>query len=108
MEIDVQGAMQIKAKKPEGIFIFILPPSRDELVRRITCRGTENGEEIAKRMNKVNEELTHLPEYHYVVVNEDVDEAVSKVEAIITAERCRTERFSEFYEEVTKECTNLP
>lgn len=92
LEIDVQGALQVKAKKPEGVFIFILPPSKDELERRITCRGTEKQDEIKKRMNKVDEELKHLHDYHYVVINEEIEEAVAKVQAIIMAERCRSDR----------------
>lgn len=89
LEIDIQGAMQVKAKRPDGVFIFIAPPSKDELIRRIEGRGTENTEEIARRMGQVDEELSHLPEYHYMVVNDSIDEAVGKVRSIIIAERCR-------------------
>lgn len=93
LEIDVQGAMQVKHKRPDGIFIFIMPPSKEELVRRITCRGTEKPEEICKRMDKVDEELTHLQDYDYTVVNEDLNQAVETVRSIIVAERCRVHRF---------------
>ncbi len=96
LEIDVQGALQVKKKKPEAVLIFILPPSKDELIRRITCRGTEEAEEIKKRMKQVDEELAHLPDYHYVVVNEELEEAVYKIQAIITAERCRSDRVCYF------------
>lgn len=89
LEIDIQGALQVKAKRPEGIFVFIAPPSKEELVRRITCRGTENSEEIARRMGQVDDEMRHLPDYQFMVVNDSVDEAVSKVRSIIVAERCR-------------------
>jgi len=92
LEIDVQGALQVKHKKPDGIYIFIMPPSKEELVRRITCRGTEKPEEICKRMNQVDEELTHLQDYDYTVLNENLAEAVETVRAIIVAERCRVQR----------------
>lgn len=92
LEIDVQGALKVKHKKPDGIFIFILPPSKEELIRRITCRGTENNDEICKRMKQVDEELTHLQDYHYIVLNDDLSRAVETVRAIIVAERCRVDR----------------
>lgn len=96
LEIDVQGAMQVKKKWPEGIFIFLVPPSKEELVRRITCRGTECAEEIQKRMNQVEQEMGYIREYDYVVVNDEIDEAVEKIKAIITAERCRISRWDSF------------
>lgn len=96
LEIDVQGAMQVKKKWAEGIFVFLVPPSKEELVRRITCRGTECREEIQKRMNQVEKEMEYINEYDYVVVNDDVDEAVEKTRAIITAERCRISRWNSF------------
>jgi guanylate kinase len=96
LEIDVQGAMQVKKKWAEGIFVFLVPPSKEELVRRITCRGTECREEIQKRMNQVEKEMEYINEYDYVVVNDDVDEAVEKIRAIITAERCRISRWNSF------------
>lgn len=89
LEIDVQGALQVKRKKPEGIFIFIVPPSRDELIRRITCRGTEDQAEINKRMNKVDGELAQIKHYDYMVVNDDLHKAVENIRSIITAERSR-------------------
>ena len=92
LEIDVQGALQVKHKKPDGIFIFILPPSKEELIRRITCRGTEKPDEIDKRMKQVDEELSHLQDYDYMVLNEDLSRAVETVRAIIIAERCRVDR----------------
>lgn len=92
LEIDVQGALQVKHKKPDGIFIFILPPSKEELIRRITCRGTEKPAEIDKRMKQVDEELSHLQDYDYMVLNEDLSRAVETVRAIIIAERCRVDR----------------
>lgn len=93
LEIDVQGAMQVKRKCPEAIFIFLVPPSQEELVKRITCRGTEDEAEIKKRLNMAAEEMSFAEEYHYVVVNDSVELATEKVRAILVAERCRLSRW---------------
>lgn len=93
LEIDVQGAMQVKQKCPQAIFIFLVPPSQEELARRITCRGTEDAAEIEKRLNKAAEEMAHVQEYDFVVVNDSVDLATEKVRAILLAERCRLSRW---------------
>ncbi len=95
LEIDIQGALQVKQKIPEGIFIFVVPPSLQELTRRITCRGTEDPSEIEKRMSQVSEEMSHLKDYDYIVVNDEVTSAVEKIRAIIVAERCRSARICE-------------
>lgn len=92
LEIDIQGALQIKQKMPEGVFIFIAPPSKEELVRRITCRGTESPEEISKRMSQVEREMHHADDYDYIVINDSVHNAVSNIRAIIMAERLRVRR----------------
>lgn len=92
LEIDIQGALQIKQKMPEGIFIFIAPPSKEELVRRITYRGTETPEEISKRMGQVEREMNHADDYDYIVVNDSVQNAVQSIRAIIVAERLRVRR----------------
>ncbi len=89
LEIDVQGAMQVKMKKPEGIFIFIAPPSKEELVNRIKGRGTENDHEIIKRMNNVDAEMAVIKSYNYVVVNKSLADAVELIYCIIMAERAR-------------------
>lgn len=92
LEIDIQGALQIKRKFPEGVFIFIVPPSLEELELRITRRGTDSQEVIARRLNSAAKELEYVCEYDYVVVNDEVDKAVQRVKAIITAEKCRPHR----------------
>lgn len=89
LEIDVQGAMQVKEKKPDAVFIFVVPPSGEELLRRINCRGTENEKEIHKRMSQVKEEMALISNYNYMVVNDDVILAMEKVKAILIAEKCR-------------------
>ncbi|CCQ96631.1 guanylate kinase [[Clostridium] ultunense Esp] len=92
LEIEVQGAMQVKKSYPHGIFIFLLPPDMEELRQRIKNRGTEDDEVIARRLSVAREEIEMMRNYDYVVVNDQVDLAVSRIEAIITAEHCRQER----------------
>jgi len=92
LEIDVQGAMKVKQSMPEGIFIFILPPSLEELERRIIKRGTESEESIRLRMKKAREELKAAPFYDYVIVNDDLEIAARKLQSIVFAERCKVKR----------------
>ena len=92
LEIDIQGALQVKDRFDEGVFIFIVPPSMDELKKRIVKRGTENPEVILKRFNSAFEEINFIKRYNYVVVNDLVEDAVCKIEAIILAEKCRVDR----------------
>ncbi len=97
LEIDIQGALQVKKSFKEGIFIFIAPPSMDELKKRIVGRGTENPDMIAKRFKSAFDELRYMEKYNYVVVNDTVEEAVEKIQAIVTAEKCRVDRNKELY-----------
>lgn len=92
LEIDTQGALQVKEKRPEAIFIFILPPSKEELIRRLTGRGTENEKEINTRIGKLEEELAHLCDYDYKIINDNIEIAAEKIKAIIVAERCRVKK----------------
>ena len=92
LEIDTQGAMKVKGKFPEGVYIYILPPSLDELADRIHKRGTDSLEVIKKRLQCVNGELAEAHNYHYIVTNDQVPAAVKKVENIIAAEKLRTIR----------------
>lgn len=89
LEIDVQGALQIKKAYPEGIFIFILPPSITELKNRILGRGSETEETMARRLGAALKEISSIDEYDYRVVNEDLDAAVDRVKAIMLAEQCK-------------------
>ncbi len=95
LEIDIQGAMQIKKQMPEGIFIYIVPPSFEELAKRIHGRGTDSEEVINKRLESVNLELGYVNNYSYLVVNDEVATAVKRITAIITAEKCKVERNKE-------------
>lgn len=103
LEIDVQGAMQVKKNYPEAVFIFIMPPSFDELKKRIVYRGTETPQDIAKRMHNAYKEICNASQYDYVVINDDIKSACGKIASIITAERCRLKRcqinFDEYKEE---------
>ncbi len=92
LEIDVQGALKVKDKFPGGVFIFLMPPSLDELRCRIINRGTETEEAISNRMSVAMEEIKLLEHYDYAVVNDQIDKAVGRIQSIITAEHCRKER----------------
>jgi guanylate kinase len=93
LEIDVQGAAQVKEKLPESVAIFILPPSREELERRLRARGQDPDEEIARRLAKARDEIAMFGKYYdYCVVNEDVERAGREAQAIVTALRCTSAR----------------
>ena len=92
LEIDPQGARQVKERKPDAVYVFIIPPSMHELERRITQRGTEKIHEIEKRMSSARDEISAMENYDYVVINDTVEQAVEKVKAIIIAEKCRVQR----------------
>ena len=104
LEIEVQGALKVKKRMPEGIFIFLSPPDLDELKARIENRGTDNAEVIGQRMEKAVEELQLIEYYHYVVENDSVDEAARKIRSIIESEHLKVERnidrFSKIIEEM--------
>ena len=89
LEIDIQGALKIKSAYPDGVFIFILPPSMEELRYRITNRGSETPESLKTRLNCAYEEISFASKYDYAVINDEVNEAVKKIESIVTAEKCR-------------------
>ena len=93
LEIDVQGAAQVKEKLPESVAIFILPPSREELERRLRSRGQDSDEEIARRLAKARDEIAAFGKYYdFCVVNDDVERAGREAQAIVTALRCRSTR----------------
>lgn len=92
LEIDIQGALQVKKNCPKGVFIFILPPSLNELKNRIEGRGTDSKDVILKRMQCAYDELDYAFEYDYVVLNDEVDSAVDKIQCIINAEKNRAIR----------------
>jgi len=89
LEIDVQGAMQMKKKFPEGVFIFIAPPSWKDLEERLHERRTEQEEDLEKRLKDARDEMRYMQNYNYLVVNDDIKVAIKKLESIIIAERCK-------------------
>ena len=92
LEIEVQGAMKVKERMPEGIFIFLAPPNLEELESRITGRGTDAAHVIQERMATAKEEIELMQHYDYVVVNDQVQHAVDKINAIIQSEHLKVER----------------
>lgn len=92
LEIDIQGALQIKEKFDEGVFIFLIPPSMEELHRRLVERGRESPELIMERFRAAYTEINFINKYNYIVLNDKVDKAVEQIESIITAEKCRVTR----------------
>lgn len=92
LEIEIQGALQVKKRFSQGVFIFIVPPSMDELSQRIHKRGTESEEVIQKRLQTAARELEYVSEYDYVVVNDEIPLAVDKLKSILLAEKCRVKR----------------
>ncbi|MFZ5901093.1 guanylate kinase [Desulforudis sp. 1088] len=93
LEIDVQGGLQVKQQLPDAVLVFIAPPSFTELERRLKGRGTETPEAVAERMRWARSEMKQVKQYDYVVVNDDLTEAVSKVLSIIIAEKCRVKYY---------------
>lgn len=103
LEIDVQGALQIKKNYKEAIFIFLLPPTMDELRNRIVKRGTETEEDIKRRFSNAFKELDFVGEYDFFVVNDKVEDAVKDIEAIIKSERLRVKRYADIKLKVLKQ-----
>ena len=95
LEIDVQGALKVKETSPDGVFIFLIPPSMAELEKRIRSRATETEEKIRERLGKANAELGLMDKYDYVIVNDEVDHVVNKIESILVAEKLRVKRYKE-------------
>ena len=89
LDIEIQGAIQVKSKRPETVSIFIAPPSWTELERRLTERGTDSPDKVQKRLLRAKVEFQTAHTYDYFVINDNVDNAVRELEAIMTAEHCK-------------------
>ena len=100
LDIEVQGAAKVRAKCPDAVFIFIVPPSFEELSRRLHGRHTDSEEVIEGRLSKACEECKEIPNYDFVVVNDKVSEAAGTIISILTAERCRTKYHMDLMEGV--------
>lgn len=92
LDIDVQGALQVKKSYPQALMIFIIPPSVEILEQRLRRRGTETEEKIQRRLSNAKKELSLMNQYDYVVINTTIEEAYQRLNAIITAEKCRYSR----------------
>lgn len=92
LEIDVQGAEQVKRKIPDSVAIFILPPSREELERRLRARGQDSEEAIGRRLERARQEMQRYPSYDYLVINDDMERAAREVQAIAVGIRCSRSR----------------
>ena len=101
-DIDWQGFQQLKQSGMDVVGIFILPPNKKELIQRLKKRGRDTSEEMKKRMNLAQDEISHFPEYDYVVVNNDLDLCVSKIQNIIIAERLKKSKQYNLTEFVNK------
>jgi len=101
-DIDWQGYQQLKQSGMEVVGIFILPPNKKELIRRLKNRGRDTTEEMKKRMSLAQDEISHFPEYDYVVVNNDLESCVTKIQNIIIAERHKKSRQFNLTEFVNK------
>ena len=88
LEIDVQGAEQVKRKIPDSVAIFILPPSREELERRLRARGQDSEEAIGRRLERARQEMQRYASYDYLVINDDMERAAREVQAIAVGTRC--------------------
>ena len=95
LEIDIEGAKNVRELMPAAICIFIMPPSMKELKERLENRGTETKEKVLERFKKAYQEVNEVTRYNYVIVNDDVDSAMKKIEAIIEAEKCRVDRIED-------------
>ena len=103
LEIEIQGAMQIKAKNQEAVLVFVTPPSFEELRNRLIGRGTETADVIESRLKRASEEAEGMPSYDYILVNDQVEDCVDRLHQIILSERAKTQRNEEFINTIQQE-----
>ncbi len=106
LEIDTQGALQIRRNIKDGVFVFLLPPTMQDLLKRIHNRGADAPDAIKTRFANAFRELEELEKYNYLVINEEIDAAISKIKAIIAAEKCRVSRHRDFIKQLLEEGDN--
>ena len=97
LEIDIEGARKINEKRPDAVFIFIMPPSMEILKKRLIGRKTETKEQIVERFKTAYKEINEVSKYNYVIVNDDIEESLLKMNSIIECEKCRVDRIEEVY-----------
>lgn len=103
LEIEVQGAMQVKKQCPEALLVFVMPPSFEELRRRLSGRGTEDEATVCRRLSNAAREMEAAKQYDYIVVNQTVEQAVDQLEQIVGAAKHTAAYFNEFIDEVEKD-----
>lgn len=103
LEIEVQGALKVRENFPQGVFVFLIPPSLEELKDRIVNRGTETEDKVKNRLLAAKEEIEMMDAYDYVVVNDQIDNAVTKVESIVASEHCKRERVAHQYKKALED-----
>ncbi len=107
LEIEIQGALQVKRQYPDSVLLFVMPPSADELAKRLKGRGTETDEVIKMRLDRACEESSGIENYDYIVVNDILEDAVERVHGIITAAHGTPSRNSDFIEDMRKQLLEL-
>ena len=96
LDIDIQGALQIRQKYPrDAVTIFVLPPSFAELEERLRGRGTEDEAAMERRLRRAHDEASGYPKYEYLIINDDIDDSIARLAAVVTAERLRVTRLGE-------------
>ena len=103
LEIEIQGAMQIKAKNPEAVLVFVTPPSFEELRNRLVGRGTETADVIESRLRRASEEAEGMSSNDYILVNDQVEDCVDRLHQIILSERAKAQRNEEFINTIRQE-----
>ncbi len=103
LEIEIEGASNIKKLLPESIFIFIMPPSIKTLIKRLKKRNTDSNDKLIERFHKTYKEINEVTKYNYVVINDDLEDTVDKVASIIKAEKCSVNRIEEVYLDTKEE-----
>lgn len=104
LEIELVGAIKIKEQYPNAVFVFVMPPSMQELKRRLVSRGTERDEAISLRLEAARTEMKQAMRYDYIIVNQDIADCCRKFEAIVVAEGCAVRHREDFIREVSSEC----
>ena len=107
LEIELQGALQIKKQYKDAVMLFIMPPSAEELKNRLTGRGTEEADVIKQRLQKANEEAVGIENYDYIIVNDDLEKSAECVHNIVEAAHNTPDRNEEFIESIRQQLKNL-
>ena len=97
LEIDIEGARKVNEKRPDAVFVFIMPPSMEILKKRLIGRKTETKEQVVERFKTAYKEINEVSKYNYVIVNDDIEESLLKMNSIIECEKCRVDRIEEVY-----------